>query len=119
MVEIKEEFKIRFQKALDSRNMKPIDIAKKTGISESTISQYRSGYSKPKKERLVLIADALGVNPAWLMGLEAPMYRIDLSGHRTPLEKVVAAYLDMLNEAGKAEAVKRLAELTELEKYKE
>lgn len=73
MIRIIEEFKIRFQKALEYRNLKPIDIARRTGISEATISQYRSGYSKPKEERLTIIANALDVNPAWLMGLNAPM----------------------------------------------
>ena len=73
MVEIKEEFRIRLEKALAYKNMKPAELAKATDISEATISQYRSGYSKPKDQRLVSIANALGVDPAWLMGLDVPM----------------------------------------------
>ena len=73
MVEIKEEFKYRLDTALAASNMKPIDLAHKTGLSEATISQYRSGYSKPKDKRLVQIANALNVNPSWLMGLDVPM----------------------------------------------
>lgn len=73
MIEIKEEFKHRLDTALAFANMKPIDLASKTGISEATISQYRSGYSKPKDKRLVQIANALNVNPSWLMGLDVPM----------------------------------------------
>jgi len=74
MIEIKEEFKYRFEKALAAKQWKAVDIAHATGISEATISQYRSGYSKPKDKRLLLIADKLGVNPSWLMGLDVPMY---------------------------------------------
>ena len=70
MIEIKESFRKRLEIALSVRGIKPVDLAKKTGISESTISQYRSGYSKPKEARLVVIANALGVDPAWLMGLD-------------------------------------------------
>ena len=73
MTKIVEDFRIRLEKALAHADMKPIDLAEKTGISQSTISQYRSGYSKPKDKRLVKIAEVLDVNPAWLMGLDVPM----------------------------------------------
>ena len=118
MIEIKEDFKIRLQKALNAQNMKPIDLSMRTGLSEATISQYRSGYSKPKSGRLVLIADALGVDPAWLMGLNVPMIpyvpHYDLDGEQMEL----LAYFGSLNDAGREEALKRVAELTELERYK-
>lgn len=66
-------FKDRLNAAMASRNLRAIDIVKSTGFSESTISQYRSGYAKPKEDRLVILAKALRVHPAWLMGLNAPM----------------------------------------------
>ena len=72
MIEKVETFKKRLEIALLARHMRPVDLAKKTGISESTISQYRSGYAEPKEERLALIANALRVNPTWLMGLNVP-----------------------------------------------
>lgn len=53
MTKIIEDFRIRLEKALTEKNMKPIELAEKTGISQSTISQYRSGYSKPKDKRNV------------------------------------------------------------------
>jgi len=77
MIEIVEEFRTRLNKALTIREMKPVDLAKKCGISESTISQYRSGYAKPKDQRLAMIANALGVQPAWLMGMDVPMTEHD------------------------------------------
>lgn len=83
-----ENFCERLNKALSIRNMKPVELAAKTGISESTISQYRSGYAKPKEKKLAKIADALRVNPTWLMGLDVPMEIITssvVSGH-TPGE---------------------------------
>lgn len=73
MLEIEEEFKYRLEKALSIRGMKAIDLVNKTGISESAISQYRKGLTKPKHDRLVKIADALSVNPSWLLGLDVPM----------------------------------------------
>lgn len=73
MVNKIEEFNVRLNKALSFRNMKPVELSERTGISESTISQYRSGYAKPKEKKLAIIANALDVNPSWLMGLDVPM----------------------------------------------
>ena len=76
MVELKSSFRERFDTALEIRGLKPADIARKTGIRESTISQYRSGYSTPKRDRTALLAEILGVSPSWLMGLPVPMQNI-------------------------------------------
>ena len=73
MIKKIEEFKDRLNKALSLRDMRAVDVTAKTGISEATISQYRSGYAKPKSDKLQLLSDALDVNPTWLMGLDVPM----------------------------------------------
>ena len=68
-----DSFRNRLEQALSYADMKPADLARKTGISEATISQYRSGYSKPKNDRIAIIAEALGVKPEWLIGFDVPM----------------------------------------------
>lgn len=73
MIEFVSTFKERLNEALFIREMKPKDLSERTGISESTISQYRSGYAKPKEDKLAIISNALDVNPVWLMGLNVPM----------------------------------------------
>ena len=73
MIEMISNFKDRLNQALSIRNMKPVELSAKSGISESTISQYRSGYAKPKDEKLVILSNALDVNPVWLMGMNVPM----------------------------------------------
>lgn len=70
-----QPFKKRLKEALEQRGMRAVALSEKTKISQSTISQYLSGYAEPKKERLTLIAEALNVNPTWLMGLDVPMDR--------------------------------------------
>ena len=75
MNEKAESFKNRLKIALEYREMRAVDLSNKTNISQSTISQYLSGYAEPKKKRLQLIADALNVDPTWLMGLNVPMER--------------------------------------------
>lgn len=61
--------KDRLKYALEYRNMRPVDLCEKTEISQSTMSQYLSGYAEPKKARLAKIANALNVEPTWLMGI--------------------------------------------------
>lgn len=73
MIEVKEPFAIRLKKTLSIREMTQADLARATAIREGTISQYCTGYTKPKDKRLVLIANILRVNPSWLMGLDVPM----------------------------------------------
>ncbi|MCH1982458.1 helix-turn-helix domain-containing protein [Ruminococcus sp. OA3] len=73
----KETFKTRFNKALSVKNIKPTELAEKTGLSKSTISHYMSGYTKPKSDKLFILAKALNVSEQWLMGLDAPMERFD------------------------------------------
>ncbi len=72
-MEQQAKFKERLEQALKIRRMKPVELHRLTGISESTISQYRSGYAEPKKEKLTAIASALNVDPTWLMGLDVEM----------------------------------------------
>ena len=84
-MDVKESFQRRFEQALASSDLKPSELAEKTGISQATISQYRSGYSKPKQPRLVKLATALGVSPVWLMGL-------DVSMHDTSQEPSIPSY---------------------------
>lgn len=65
-----ELFKDRLKQAMKFRNFRAIDLCNKTGISQATMSQYLSGYSRPKKERLILLAGALDVDPSWLLGID-------------------------------------------------
>lgn len=66
------KFADRLNEALVLRDVKPAELHRRTGISEATISQYRSGYAEPKKNKLQSIAEALAVDPAFLMGLDVP-----------------------------------------------
>ena len=69
----KHLFRNRLEYALAKRGIKPVDLAKKAGLSEQLISQYRSGRSAPKREKLISLSKALDVNPVWLMGYNVPM----------------------------------------------
>lgn len=76
MNELVDTFANRLNKAITLRNIKPIELSEKTGIDKSKISSYMSGRYKAKQDGVYLLAKALDVNEAWLMGLDVPMERI-------------------------------------------
>lgn len=77
MIEKVAEFKDRLNEALSIRNIKPVELAEKLGVTEGTISQYRKGTTKAKSDRLYEIAQILDVDPVWLMGVDVPMSKKD------------------------------------------
>ncbi len=65
-------FSERMNKAMDFNNITQSELCRMTGIPKSAISQYLSGSFKPKQDRLLLIANALDVSEAWLLGIDVP-----------------------------------------------
>lgn len=66
-------FSSRLKEALKYRGMKAIELSNKTGIGKSSISDWMSGKYEAKQDKVFLLAEALGVDEAWLMGLNVPM----------------------------------------------
>lgn len=69
----KSDFASRLSQALETRGMKAADLSKKTKVAEGTISCYINGRYEAKQNRVQVFAEALDVNPAWLMGYDVPM----------------------------------------------
>jgi transcriptional regulator with XRE-family HTH domain len=65
----------RIRAALTIKGMKQSDLCRLTKIPKSALSQYISGAFEPKQDRIYLMAQALNVSEAWLMGLDVPMER--------------------------------------------
>lgn len=68
-----KEFFERFNEALNIRQKTMADISRETKINRSSLSEYSKGTYKPNQDRIYLIAKALNVSPAWLMGFDVPM----------------------------------------------
>ncbi len=94
----------RLRQIMSERNLKQIDIVKlaepfciryKTKLGRNDISQYISGKSKPGQNKLYILACALDVNEAWLMGYDITPERTDtkesfeLNSHE---QKVITLY---------------------------
>ena len=85
MNELIDTFSNRLNEAIRINNIKPIELSEKTGIDKSKISSYMSGRYKAKQDGIYLLAKALNVSEAWLMGLDVPMQRI--TTNIQPLDK--------------------------------
>lgn len=72
-----DTFANRLNTAMRIRNMKAAELSEKTGISKSSLSEYINGKYEAKQDGVYLLAKALNVNEAWLMGLDVPMERAD------------------------------------------
>lgn len=61
----------RFKTAIREAHLTQQELADKTNINKSSISQYCNGTNCPARDRAEIIGRVLDVNPAWLMGFEA------------------------------------------------
>lgn len=78
-----EKCATRITKALAIRGMRQYELCEKTKIPKSAISQYISGAFEPKQDRVFLIAQALNVDPVWLMGYDVPMEKTEEPAAKT------------------------------------
>lgn len=68
-----ETIAVRIKTALEIKGMRQSELCRRAGIPKSSLSQYLSGDFEPKQDRIYLIAKALNVSEAWLMGFDVPM----------------------------------------------
>lgn len=68
-----ESCAIRIKKALAIRKMTQSELCRKTKIATSAMSEYLKGLYDPKQDKVYIMAQALSVDPVWLMGFDVPM----------------------------------------------
>lgn len=70
--------KERLSEMMDYFHITQTDISKRTGIPKPTISHYCNGKRIPVQDQLSFLCDPYGINPAWLMGYDVPMFLKDI-----------------------------------------
>lgn len=95
----------RLNYILNYKGMKQADLVRKTNLPKSAISQYLSGKVEPKQDNLYIIAEALNVSEAWLMGYD------------TDMEKIISSNIINLSNQEKA-LIDKFRQLNEQQKYK-
>ena len=121
----KKELKDRLAEGLALRGMRATDLAEKTGINKTTISYYINGKTVPRSSKLYLIAQALNVSEAWLLGYDVAIQRSDAQKKNDQLAKLIVrlrtdsnfyetvAALDRLNETQYRGVAQLLATMNE------
>ena len=102
---------MRLKQILSERGLKQIDIleaalpfAEAAGVkmNKSDISQYVSGKAEPGQDKLMILCQALGVDPAWLMGYDTQPAHPDIlpvTIRRVPLLGAIACGEPILAES--------------------
>jgi len=127
-----ETFQDRLNQALEIRDMKPVELSQRTGLFKARISQYTNGVYEAKQKALYLIARALNVSEAWLMGHDVPMERLICEKNAAEVELLECIQVTFgekavqlleqfveLNETGKDKAIDTLIDLCMIDKYTE
>ena len=77
----------RLKELMALKGLRQIDIAEKTGLGKSAISQYVSGKITPKQDKVYILAEGLNVSPTWLMGYDVPMEKETIPTTENPIFK--------------------------------
>ena len=60
----------RFEQLLQKRGVTPYKVSKETGVTQTSLSNWKSGRKKPSAKTLQKMADYFGVTVGYLMGTE-------------------------------------------------
>ena len=93
-----EDFSKRLRKAMSIRNVKASELSRKTSIKPPMISDYLKGKYNAKQDKIYIIAEALDVNEAWLMGFDTSMDRVPDNERR---DKLLEYKISKLNDEQK------------------
>ena len=89
----------RLKEAMKIVNMKQTDLARATGLHKGCISNYVLGRYEPKSNIISTLAEALNVDPVWLMGYDVPMKRKEkASPNELPLTEGEKKWLELYHQ---------------------
>lgn len=100
------EFTIRVKELMERSQLSQKDLARLSGISESSISRYLSGSKEPRMDILTNIAKALNTSTSYLLGEDGTVLKFDDAYEETLA--VVMRNKKKLDAQQKAELIKIL-----------
>ena len=111
----------RLKKALSDLNMKPQELADRSGVSKASICQYVNGSHAPSNISSGKMGKILSVNPLWLMGFDVPREEnvSDIPVSPEKSEPIIMSYYNQLNALGQETATEHVRLLTLDKKYTE
>ena len=89
------QFINRLKSIMKERKITQTELAKRTGIRQSSISDWLNDRHEPKQDKVYIIAKALNVSPAWLLGYDENISTNEQSTNYY-LDAETAEYAEML-----------------------
>lgn len=118
-------FASRLKQAREQAGLTQQAFADKLGVTKNSISNYENGVSSPKWDILLKIFDVLHVDPNFLYQdnfspIEAASLRSAIQAmdeqEQAQISELTSDF-KKLNDAGRAKALERVHELTEISRY--
>ena len=106
-----------YQRLLDEKGLKNADVARATGISNMTLSDWKRGKSVPKSDKMRKIAEYLNVSVDYLMtgkDMEFTVEMADIDSELLFMEKRIKEYalkLSKLSEEDKTQIMNMIDRL--------
>lgn len=115
-----KEIGLRIEEARKEKGMSLQDVADKVSVARSTIQRYEQGTIKAVKLPVVeAIANALGVNPAWVVGKSQRKYDSTTLPHAEYREVLSEDGIRLLLDADSKIPQEHLDEIVEFIKFKQ
>lgn len=107
------DFAIRLRLAMERKNINASELSRLSGVGKNLISYYLHSYCLPKQDKCYLLAEALNVDPGWLMtGVEPDTKELfdaieeELDNvPQTPEARILSRGIDKLNPEQRAQAL--------------
>ena len=80
-----------YQKLLDMNGVKSADVARATGISNMTFSDWKKGKSTPKMDKIEKIAKYFGVTTDYMMGKKSEVPSSPMADEHLELIKLYSS----------------------------
>lgn len=80
-----------YQKLLDMNGVKSADVARATGISNMTFSDWKKGKSTPKIDKIEKIAKYFGVTTDYMMGKKSEVPSLSMADEHFELIKLYSS----------------------------
>ena len=104
-----EDFGIRLKQAMDDREINASDLSRISGVGKSLISYYLHGKCLAKQDKVYQLAQALHVDPGWLLtGVQQEHSQEGIGNPDEPHTeeaKILAKGIDKLDPEQRAQAL--------------
>lgn len=120
------EYSERIKNLRKSRHLTQEELAKKLDVTKQTISQYERGVRRPDVTTIDALCDFFNVSSDYLLGRadvtvrlvgQYDLMMLDAEEMKDIQFQKLLDYYRQLNNSGQQEAINRLMEMTQLEKY--